>query len=54
MRLKALQHQFRQHPTLQSMVQSYLGIEAASGPAMPQTDDEIQAEFAQLGLMGLL
>ena len=53
-RIKALQDELRQRPTLQAMVQAYLGIEPTDlGPPPEQTDDEIEAEFAALVRRGL-
>ena len=54
MRLKALQNQLRKRPSVQSMVQSYLGIEPRESVAVEQSDDEIQSEFSNLAMMGLL
>lgn len=54
-RIKALQDELRQRPSLQAMVQAYLGIEPADqGPPPEQTDEEIEAEFAALANRGLM
>lgn len=44
----------RRHPPVQAMVQSYLGIEPPSAPIVDQTEEEIEAEFANLARRGLM
>lgn len=54
-RIKALQDEIRQRPSVQSMVQAYLGIEPAQdGPPPEQSDEDIEAEFAALARRGLM
>lgn len=54
-RIKALQDELRQRPSVQSMVQAYLGIEPGTdGPPPEQSDEDIEAEFAALARRGLM
>lgn len=54
-RIKALQDELRQRPSVQSMVQAYLGIEpSVDGPPPEQSDEDIEAEFAALARRGLM
>lgn len=54
-RLKALQDHQRQFPSVQSMVQGYLGIDVHDEqPDRDLSDDEIEDEIQRMAAMGLL